>query len=345
MATISPDAQAVISQAGQGALEYIQKQGGYGNKLTSGEATKLLQGFAPQMNVAQQVQQGIAGLTSQQYQFDPSQYLPGIQQQAESIYSPQQAQLEAIRMLQQSQSQDTRIQTEKDFEKRMQQEVEAINRRGAFFSGGAIQNEQDIRSEQGRALQQLDLQASAANFSNYAQQAMLAADKANFIQDRLVNAESSAYARWTDARNFSLQALQTQYQVYSNERDFARSVFESDRSFNLQQEQMDMERKQFEQNYSITAEQFEQAKQEFSVDMKIKNLSYDQALKNFKEKYATTNYGVLGTTEDGTDKLEWYRNMYSGPTKIEDIANSTTLIDLDNINDFSGIPGLTFDLP
>ena len=96
----------------------------------------------------------------------------------------------------------------KDFAKRMQQETEAINRRGSFFSGGAIQNEQDIRGEQASALLQQDLQAGAANYSNLASQALLAAEKSEFIRDRLVNSESSAYARWTDQRNFSFQALQ-----------------------------------------------------------------------------------------------------------------------------------------
>lgn len=44
---ISKDAQAVINNAGAGALEYIKGQGGYGGKLTSGEATRLLTGFSP----------------------------------------------------------------------------------------------------------------------------------------------------------------------------------------------------------------------------------------------------------------------------------------------------------
>jgi hypothetical protein len=291
---ISPDAQAVINQAGQGAMEYVQGLSGFGNKLTSGEATRALSNFKATPTVGQQVQTGIAQLGSQQYQFDPNQYLPAIQGQAESIYSPQQAQLEAIRQLQQASYQDVKVQTEKDFQKRLQQEVEAVNARGAFFSGGAVQNEQDIRSSQQSAQTQLALQFAAGQYGNYAQQAALAAEKTQFIQDRLVNAESSAYARWTDQRNFSLQALQTQYSVYANERDFARSVFESDRTFEQQQ-------KQFEQTYDITSEQFKMAKQEFNIDMKIKGLSYDQALKKFKESTANKNTGVLGTDEYGND--------------------------------------------
>lgn len=44
---ISSDAQAVINNAGSGAMNYIQSQGGFGGKLTSGEATRLLTGFNP----------------------------------------------------------------------------------------------------------------------------------------------------------------------------------------------------------------------------------------------------------------------------------------------------------
>lgn len=314
MANISPDAQAVISQAGNGALDYIQKQPGYasvGKNLTSGEATRLLTGFTAQPTVGQQIQSGIAGLSSQQYQFDPNQYLPGIQSQAESIYAPQQAQLEAIRQLQNASYSDTKMQTEKDFQKRLQQETEAINSRGAYFSGGAIQNEQDIRSQQASAINQLTLQNAAANYSNYAEQAQLAAEKTQFIQDRLVNADNSAYARWTDARNFSLQALTTQYQVYSSERDFARSVFESDRSYKMDVQKLDMQKKQFEQTYKITEAQFKQANQEFNIDMKIKGLSYENALDNFKHKYAVNNSGIFGVDGNGNDIEQQIYSSYS----------------------------------
>lgn len=47
MADISSDAQAVIAAAGAGAQDYILNQGGFGNKLTSGEASRLLTGFSP----------------------------------------------------------------------------------------------------------------------------------------------------------------------------------------------------------------------------------------------------------------------------------------------------------
>lgn len=304
MAVSSGESQANINALiGEGYTQQQISSFNYGSKLNPNEAQAFRSQFgAPAPSVGQQVQTGIANLGSNQYQFDPNQYLPAIQGQADSIYSPQMAQLEAIRQLQQVSAQDTRIQTEKDFSKRMQQEVESINRRGAFFSGGAIQNEQDIRSSQASALLQQDLQSSAAQFGNYAQQAQLAAEKTQFIQDRLVNSESSAYARWADNRNFSLQALQSQYQVYANERDFARNVFESDRSFDQQEEQ-------FKQNYKINEAQFKMAKEEFNIDMKIKGLSYDQALSKFKSGIANDNTGLFGTT-DGKDTLSMMAAMF-----------------------------------
>lgn len=310
-------------------MEYVQGLGGFGNKLTSGEASRALTNFKATPTVGQQVQSGIAQLGSQQYQFDPNQYLPGIQAQAEGIYSPQQAQLEAIRQLQQASYQDVKVQTEKDFQKRMQQEVEAINARGSFFSGGAVQNEQDIRSQGQSAQTQLALQFAAGQYGNYAQQAALAAEKTQFIQDRLVNSESSAYARWTDQRNFSLQALTTQYQVYSQERDFARSVFESDRAYAQQEEQFNMQQKAFQQQYKIDQAQFEMAKKEFDVDLKIKNLSYENALDNFKRKYATDNSGVLGVDSNGND-IE--QDIYTSWTS----QNSSKLIEGFNVGNITG---------
>lgn len=48
MVEISGDAQSILSKAGQGAQDYVLKQGGFGDRLTSGEATRLLSGFNPQ---------------------------------------------------------------------------------------------------------------------------------------------------------------------------------------------------------------------------------------------------------------------------------------------------------
>lgn len=138
-------------------------------------------------------------VAGQEFKFDPNQYLPQIQQQAGAIYNPQIAQLEALRKVGEAQTQQTRIVTEEDFAKRMKQEREAINQRGAFFSGGAIANEQGIRTEQSRALNSIDLQAQMDTINNLAQQGQISVAQAQYIQDQLSGAKSSAYGMWSDA--------------------------------------------------------------------------------------------------------------------------------------------------
>lgn len=244
----------------------------------------------------------MANLTSQQYQFDAADYLPKITETANSIYSPQQAQLEAIRQLQNASAADTKVQTEKDFAKRMQQETEAINRRGSFFSGGAIQNEQDIRSQESSQLFQQGLQASAADFSNLGQQAAMQAEKNQFITDKLTGAENSAYSRWTDQRNFSFQALQTQYTNMVNERNYTRSVFESDRSYNESV-------REFNKSYSLSVESSKLARDQYNQTVKASDAQI--ALAQFKATSALTNSGDLGVNSFNQDTLDSYAQSYA----------------------------------
>jgi hypothetical protein len=147
-------------------------------------------------------------VAGQEFTFDANQYLPQIQQQASAIYNPQKAQLEALRQIGEQQTQQTRIVTEEDFAKRMKQEREAINQRGAFFSGGAITNEQGIRTEQARALNSINLQAQMDTINNLAQQGQISVAQAQYIQDQLSGAKSSAYGMWSDAYNRDYQKKQ-----------------------------------------------------------------------------------------------------------------------------------------
>lgn len=303
-----------LTSQGYNLADVKAQVGAWGNNMNPGEYQKIISKLGPsplqqQRDTALGNMQSIA---SQEYAFDPNKYLPGIQQQADAIYAPQQAQLEAIRLLQQSQYEDQRITTNKDFNDQMQSEIESINNRGAYFSGGAVQREQDVGDAKLRALNQLGLQAQAADFNNLAQQGLLEAEESQFIQDRLYNAESSAYARWTDQRNFSFQAAVQQYQIYADERNYVRGVFESDRTFNesvrqfeanydLQTQQMDMQQKQFEQTYSINQAQFDMAKEQFNIDIQKSQLSLDQAMTNFKQSTAVTNTGALGVSASGND--------------------------------------------
>jgi len=292
----------------------------YGRNINPGEYQQIIGSIqSPLQQQRDQAQQQLQNIASQQYAFDPQQFLPGIQEQARGVFAPQQAQLEAIRQLQSSQYQEQKITTEEQFTKQLQGEIESINNRGAYFGGGAIEREQEIGDLKLRALNQLGMQAQASDFSNLAQQGILASDESQFIQDRLFNAESGAYARWSDQRNFSYQAALQQYQVYQDERNFARDVFESDRTFDQNSELMDMKQKEFEQTYNITSKEFEMAKEQFNVDMKQKNLSYENAMDNFKNKYATDNSGVLGLDKQGNDIEQGYYDSYQ--TQYEGVSS------------------------
>jgi len=242
-------------------LENIrQKSGGWGNNLNPGELSEITSQFqSPLQAQGQAAQQQLQTIGSQQYEFDPQQFLPGINQQAESIFAPQQAQLEAIRQLQSSQFAETTLTTEEQFDKQLQSEIESINNRGAYFGGGAIQREGEIGDQKNRALTQLGLQAQAADFGNLAQQAGLSAEQTQFVQDRLYNAEAGAYNRWSDQRNFLYGAAKDQYAFYQEERNFLRDSFESDRSF-------DQSARQFEANYDLDKQQMDLTKDRFTFD-------------------------------------------------------------------------------
>ena len=280
-----------LTSQGYNLADVKAQVGAWGNNMNPGEYQKAISqlGPSPLQAQGQAAQQQLQTIASQQYAFDPQQFLPGIQQQAQGVFAPQQAQLEALRQLQSSQYQEQTLTTNEQFDTQLQSEIESINSRGAYFGGGAIQREQEIGDVKLRALNQLGLQAQAADFNNLMQQGLLASEESAFIQDRLYNAEAGAYARWSGNRAFSYQAALQQYNMYTNERDFARNVFESDRTFDQSAELMDMKQKEFEQNYDMTSQQFEQAKRTWDVDVNQKNLSYQQALEKFKAKNDTVD--------------------------------------------------------
>ena len=296
--------ETLISQHGL-SRSFIDQQIGLGhrgpangNKVDTKDIPKFITAF--QNNPGAQsgaFNDKLGALSSKEFEFDPNKFLPGIKEQATSIFQPQKLQLEALRQLQLGQAEDVRIQTVKDFDKQLQDEIEAINSRGAFFGGGAIEAEGEIRDAKSRALSQIGLQASAADFNNLAQQGILGAEESQFIQDRLFNAEGGAYNRWADQRNFDFQSLVQQYQIFSDERNFARDVFESDRTFDQNEEQ-------FKQTYKINEEAFRQGKENFKIDIERKKLSYKQALENFKDNTANTNIGDLGLI-NGQDAYEY----------------------------------------
>lgn len=211
-------------------LNDIASQYNYGANINPGEYNHIISNFQSPY------QQKLTELGSDKFAWDPNQYLPEIQQTAESIYGPQRAQLEALRQVASATAVNTRMQTMDDFNSRMRQEVESINRRGAYFSGGAIQNEQNIRTEQARTLALQAMSAMAADFGNLAQQAGLSASQAEYIKDALFNQESSAYNRWKDSRNFSFDLLQAGHTASTNAAQSAISASQWGATFNKKSE-------------------------------------------------------------------------------------------------------------
>ena len=300
-----------LTSQGYNIADVRNQVGSWGNNMNPGEYERAIAKLGPspiQLGM-QQSHQKLQNVASQEYQFDPNQFLPGIQQQAQGVFAPQQAQLEAIRQLQSSQYQEATLQTEEQFAEQLKSEIESINARGAYFGGGAIEREGQLGDQKLRALNQLGLQAQAADFSNLAQQGILQAEESQFIQDRLYNAESGAYGRWSDQRNFSYQAALQEYQMYSSERDFARNVFESDRTYNQTTYENEQNRELLKLQYGLTEEGLEQTKKEWDLDMRIKGLSEQQAMINLKKNPAVTSgTGIFGTL-NGNDVLDTMKGI------------------------------------
>jgi len=193
-----------------------------------------------------QIQQGFQNLASQQYQFDPQKFLPQIQQQAASIYDPQQQQLQALAELQQRQAEQAKVTTREDFARLMERETEEINRRGAFFGGGAIEAGQRLGVEEARQLRDIELQSQAEQAGFLAQQAGLSAAQAQYVQQRLTESESSAYARFVDNRNFMMSLNQEQRRIFESDRQFAEDVRQFGLNYALDERRVELSEKEYE---------------------------------------------------------------------------------------------------
>ena len=195
-------------------------------------------------------------LLGNKFSWNAKEYLPGIQNEANSIYNPQQAEIDAMRQMNQLTAKQTKVETMEQFDNRLQAEIEAINSRGAYFSGGAIQNEQNIRTEQDRALNKLSLSTQMQDYSLQTQQALLGAEKAKYVKDMLIDNQASAYNQWFNERGFQFGALGEMYGQLVDERNFARGVFEDDRNFAQGVEE-------FQKNYDLSVKQYKLAKKRY----------------------------------------------------------------------------------
>ena len=280
-----------LQALGYNVEELRKKSGGWGNNMNPGEFQKITSQFkSPYATKMEGYDTDLKGLRGKQenllgdkFQWDYKDYLPGIQNEASSIFDPQQAQLDAMRQLGRVQYDQTKIETMEQFDKRFQAETEAINSRGAYFSGGAIQNEQNIRTENQRALNMQTLQWQASDFGMQAQGALLGAEKTKYVKDQLIDNQASAYNRWFNERGFQFGALQSIYSQVAQERDFSRGVFESDRGFNEQVRQFtasyDLSMKQFE----LTKKKFKETKKQYGSTLAWQKFKYFDSKKKSKK--------------------------------------------------------------
>jgi len=214
---------------------------------------------------------------NESFSFDPNQYLPAIKQQAQAIYQPQMAQLEALRQLQASQAEQSRVVTKEDFAKQMNTELEQINQRGAFFSGGGLNKQQQTQTAQTRALGDITTQWNAANFANIAQQAGLNASQSEYIQNQLSGAQGSAY------------------NMFSNERQ----NFQTERGFKAQMQQYEDQKKLREKELKAQGKAAKAAKKQAKKE-------FDESVRQFNLNFSKASSGVKAT------KWEPIKNAITG---------------------------------
>ena len=247
-----------------------------------------------------------------EFSFDTSLYLPDIEANADSIYNPQQDQLDVLAQIGQSKTDQSVAKTQKQFADQLESTIESINQRGAFFSGGAANQEHDIRTNEGYALTDINLNNIQYQTGILAEKAGLSSQRAEYIADKLTGTENSAYTR------------------FINERTYLRSVFESDRSFELQEEQFDLTKEKFEYDKFKFGE-------EYALDMAQFTYSQNKAYKGTAKAAQVKSYVSeltkgFGEITRGDDK-----NLDTGEYKsfiVDAYSNADTPEKIKAANDF-----------
>lgn len=190
------------SRGGLSKREYAAKQSGkampYAGTSKSSKSTQSSAMSSTDINPSQ-----LGG----SFKFDPNKYVPTFQAEASAIYDPQIANLNAIRSLNQSSYQQDTIVNREQLANRLKSEVESINRRGAFFSGGALTRETNVRTDFDRALLDMGTTYQQKDLGIQSELGQLGTAKSQYVRDMLNNAQSGAYSQWKDQRDFLYQLL------------------------------------------------------------------------------------------------------------------------------------------
>ncbi len=215
------------------------------------------------------------------FKFDPNKYLPGIQQEAASIYDPKVAQLNAVRELNTTQQQQDEIVNREQLATRLTSEIEAINRRGAFFSGGALNKETSIRTEFDRNLASTKNMYQQKDLSILGDIGTLKTQEAQYVRDLLTNVQGSSYNSWKDARDFA-------YQIASGNR--SASMTAEQNSFDNKMKLASLAKSGG--GGSSDDKEFNKDLESLRVDVLFGRIDREQAAQTLKNKYGSSYPGV-----------------------------------------------------
>ena len=168
-----------------------------------------------------------------EFKFDSSKLVPTYQAEAASIYNPQVKQIEGLQALTKAQSEDAKVKTKDEFAQLLKREQENINRRGAFFSGGAIDQENRIGAQEGGALRDIGYQEQQANLQYQGTLSEIAQAQKDYVSSKVEGAYSSAYKTFQDKIANQMNQYQMELGQYNTDRSFNQGVIESDRNYKL----------------------------------------------------------------------------------------------------------------
>ena len=215
------------SRGGLSAREYAAKQSGKAMPYLSGSS-----GSSVKSSSGSSLSAPKAPKTGS-FSFDSSKLVPTYQAEAASIYNPQIQQVQGLQALTKSQSEDAKVKTKDEFAQLLKREQENINRRGAFFSGGAIDQENRIGAQEGGALRDIGYQEQSANLQYQGTLSEIAQAQKDYVSSKVEGAYSSAYKTFQDKISNQLNQYQLELGQYNQDRAFEQSKIESDRNYAL----------------------------------------------------------------------------------------------------------------
>lgn len=141
------------------------------------------------------------------FSFDASKYLPGIANTASSIFDPQIQTLGVNKQILDRETEGKKATTKAEFAQKLKDTVESINRRGGFFSGGAIKAESNLAEGEAGALANLDLENLRGTSGLQEKAGDIYGKKTQYMTDQLEGKQSFAYKAFQDSlSNYFRQA-------------------------------------------------------------------------------------------------------------------------------------------